>query len=71
MKVRVSFDSGAQEEFNISKEKGPALIERYCRTRKEPENLELRMFPMGDGVVDLWATIGLKFLANPIEEIKS
>ena len=71
MKVRVSFDSGIQEEYNISKEKGPALIKQYCRTRKEPENSELRMYPMGDGVVDLWATIGIKFLANPIEEIKS
>lgn len=71
MKVRVSFDSGVQEEFNIAKDKGPTLIERYCKTRIEPENLSLRMYPMGDGVVDLWATIGLKFLANPIEEIKS
>ena len=71
MKVRVSFDCGIQEEYNISKEKGPALVKRYYRARQEPENLELRMYPMGDGVIDLWATIGIKFLANPIEEIKS
>ena len=71
MKVRVSFDCGIQEEYNISKEKGPALIKRYYRARQEPENLELRMYPMGDGVIDLWATVGIKFLANPIEEIKS
>ena len=71
MKVRVSFNCGIQEEYNISKEKGPALIKRYYRARQEPENLELRMYPIGDGVIDLWATIGIKFLANPIEEIKS
>ena len=71
MKVRISFNCGIQEEYNISKEKGPALIKRYYRARQEPENLELRMYPMGDGVIDLWATVGIKFLANPIEEIKS
>lgn len=29
------------------------------------------MYSMGDGVIDLWATVGIKFLANLIEEIKS
>lgn len=61
MKVKVTFDCGLTEEFQVDDERAKKMAKQFIATRKQPNEPALRMFPVSNGVIDLWATIGLKF----------